>query len=139
MLGMPPIRVFEVATFYFMFNTGAGRQVPSPGVHDDAVLAARLGRGGCRPAARRSGIKGWTDTAADGMFTLTEVECLGACVNAPMPAGESTTSTRTWTLRERSMKLARGAESAADRPKPGLAVDRPRHDPGAPAGGPHRR
>ena len=45
-LAMPPIRVYEVATFYFMFNTQAGRQVPPAGLHDDAVLAARLGRSG---------------------------------------------------------------------------------------------
>ena len=42
-LGMPPIRVYEVATFYFMFNTDAGRQVSSAGLHHHAVLAARLG------------------------------------------------------------------------------------------------
>ena len=31
-----------------------------------------------------TGIKGWGETSEDGMFTMTEVECLGACVNAPI-------------------------------------------------------
>jgi NADH-quinone oxidoreductase subunit E len=41
----------------------------------DAVTEA------CRQA---TGIKGWGETSEDGMFTMTEVECLGACVNAPI-------------------------------------------------------
>ena len=35
----------------------------------------------CRKA---TGIKGWKETSADGLFTMTEVECVGACVNAPV-------------------------------------------------------
>jgi NADH-quinone oxidoreductase subunit E len=35
----------------------------------------------CRAA---TGIQGWGETSADGVFTMTEVECLGACVNAPV-------------------------------------------------------
>jgi len=31
-----------------------------------------------------TGIQGWGETSADGMFTMTEVECVGACVNAPV-------------------------------------------------------
>ena len=82
-LGMPPIRVYEVATFYFMFN-----MKPIGTYHlqvctttpcwlrgSDAVTDA------CRQA---TGIKGWGETSEDGMFTMTEVECLGACVNAPI-------------------------------------------------------
>ncbi len=82
-LGMPAIRVYEVATFYFMFNT-----TPVGTYHlqvctttpcwlrgSDEVTAA------CR---RETGIQGWGETSADGMFTMTEVECLGACVNAPL-------------------------------------------------------
>src|SRR3954454_408719 len=82
-LGMPPIRVYEVTTFYFMFNTA-----PIGKFHlqlctttpcwlrgsDDVVKA-------CREA---TGIKGWKETSTDGMFTMTEVECIGACVNAPV-------------------------------------------------------
>ncbi|MDE2239184.1 MAG: NAD(P)H-dependent oxidoreductase subunit E, partial [Rhodospirillales bacterium] len=41
---------------------------------DDIVSA-------CKKA---TGIKNFGETSADGMFTLKEVECLGACVNAPI-------------------------------------------------------
>jgi NADH-quinone oxidoreductase subunit E len=82
-LGMPPIRVYEVATFYTMFNTApVGRYhlqvcttTPCWLRGSDAVAHA------CRKAA---GIKEWGETSADGAFTLSEVECLGACVNAPV-------------------------------------------------------
>jgi NADH-quinone oxidoreductase subunit E len=81
-LSMPPIRVYEVATFYFMFNMKPiGRHhlqlcgtTPCMLRGSDDVMRA------CRDAA---GI-GVGQTSADGMFTLTEVECLGACVNAPV-------------------------------------------------------
>jgi len=82
-LGMPPIRVYEVATFYFMFN-----MKPIGKYHlqlctttpcwlrgSDDVVAA------CRAA---TGIQGWGETSSDGLFTMTEVECVGACVNAPI-------------------------------------------------------
>jgi NADH-quinone oxidoreductase subunit E len=82
-LGMPPIRVYEVATFYTMFNLQPiGRwhlqvctTTPCWLRGSDAVVAA------CR---RATGIAGWRETSADGLFTLSEVECLGACVNAPI-------------------------------------------------------
>jgi NADH-quinone oxidoreductase subunit E len=82
-LAMAPIRVYEVATFYFMFNTQPiGRYhlqlcttTPCWLRGSDDVVAA------CRKA---TGIKGWKETSADGLFTMTEVECLGACVNAPI-------------------------------------------------------
>jgi NADH-quinone oxidoreductase subunit E len=84
-LGMAPIRVYEVATFYFMFNTKPiGRfhlqvcgTTPCWLRGSDEVLRA------CKDAG---GLKGYGDTSADGLFTLTEMECMGACVNAPMIA-----------------------------------------------------
>ncbi len=42
-LGMPPIRVYEVATFYLMFNTQPVGKYPFAALHDHAVLAARVG------------------------------------------------------------------------------------------------
>jgi len=33
---------------------------------------------------QETGIQGWGETSTDGVFTLSEVECLGACVNAPI-------------------------------------------------------
>jgi len=82
-LGMPPIRVYEVATFYLMFNTKpigtyhlqVCTTTPCWLRGSDEVTAA------CRKA---TGIQGWGETSADGVFTMTEVECLGACVNAPI-------------------------------------------------------
>jgi NADH-quinone oxidoreductase subunit E len=82
-LAMPPIRVYEVATFYFMFNTAPiGRYhlqvcttTPCWLRGSDEVVAA------CRKV---TGIGNWGDTSADGLFTMTEVECVGACVNAPV-------------------------------------------------------
>ncbi len=82
-LGMAPIRVYEVATFYFMFNTKpigtyhlqVCTTTPCWLRGSDDVTAA------CREA---TGIKGWGETSDDGVFTMSEVECLGACVNAPI-------------------------------------------------------
>ncbi len=82
-LSMPPIRVQEVASFYTMFNLRpVGRfhlqvctTTPCWLRGSDQVVAA------CRKV---TGIAGWKETSADGLFTLTEVECLGACVNAPI-------------------------------------------------------
>ncbi len=82
-LDMAPIRVYEVATFYFMFNLKpVGKwhlqvctTTPCWLRGSDEVTAA------CRAA---TGIKGWRETSADGLFTMTEVECVGACVNAPV-------------------------------------------------------
>ncbi len=82
-LGMAPIRVYEVATFYTMFNTSpVGKYhlqlcttTPCWLRGSDDVVAA------CRKV---TGIQGWHETSADGLFTMTEVECLGACVNAPI-------------------------------------------------------
>ena len=82
MLGMARIRVYEVATFYTMFN------LKPVGKHffqictttpcwlrgsDDVVAACK----------KKLGI-GIGETTTDGKFTLREVECLGACVNAPI-------------------------------------------------------
>jgi len=82
-LGMPPIRVYEVASFYFMYNTKPiGRfhlqvctTTPCWLRGSDDVVAA------CKAA---TGIAHFGETSADGLFTMTEVECLGGCVNAPI-------------------------------------------------------
>ena len=81
-LAMPRIRVYEVASFYDMFNTRpVGRTqvrvcttTPCWLCGSDAVLAA------CRDAL---GIEVGQSTA-DGRFFLREFECLGACANAPV-------------------------------------------------------
>ncbi len=81
-LDMPRIRVYEVATFYTMYNTKpVGRHLvqlcrttPCWLCGSEDVLNA------CRDFL---GI-GIGETTEDGLFTLIEVECLGACCNAPM-------------------------------------------------------
>ena len=81
-LAMAPIRVYEVATFYTMFNLRpVGRYLlqactttPCWLRGSDAVVEA------CQ---RKLGI-GIGEITPDRLFTLIEVECLGACVNAPI-------------------------------------------------------
>jgi NADH-quinone oxidoreductase E subunit len=82
MLDMPPIRVYEVATFYTMYKT---RPVGKHHVEICTNLPCWL-RGSDKIVAaceKATGIK-MGETSADGTFTLSEAECLGACVNAPM-------------------------------------------------------
>ncbi len=82
LLGMAPIRVYEVGSFYTMFNLRpVGRYLlqactttPCWLRGSDAVV---------RACERKLGI-GMGETTTDGLFTLVEVECLGACVNAPI-------------------------------------------------------
>ena len=82
LLGVAPIRVYEVATFYTMFNLRpVGRYLlqvctttPCWLRGSDAVVAACEKKLGI-------GIGGKTE---DGLFSMIEVECLGACVNAPV-------------------------------------------------------
>jgi NADH-quinone oxidoreductase E subunit len=81
-LDMAPIRVYEVATFYSMYNLKpVGKHhvqvcttTPCWLRGSDEVLDACKKRLGIEPG----------ETTADGNFTLDEVECLAACVNAPM-------------------------------------------------------
>lgn len=82
MLGMAPIRVLEVASFYTMYNLApVGKHfiqvcttTPCWLAGSDKVVSACKKHLGLNPG----------ETSADGQFTVIEVECLGACVNAPM-------------------------------------------------------
>ncbi|CAA7611787.1 NADH-quinone oxidoreductase subunit E [Magnetospirillum sp. LM-5] len=82
MLEMAPIRVQEVVTFYTMYNQ---RPVGKFHVQVCTNICCLL-RGSDGVGATAQEVLGvqWGETTADGMFTLSEVECLGACVNAPM-------------------------------------------------------
>ena len=81
-LGMPPIAVFEVASFYNMYN------LRPPG-RCKLTICTNLpcALSGANQAAEhlkhRLGI-GFGETTADGEFTLREGECLGACGDAPV-------------------------------------------------------
>jgi NADH-quinone oxidoreductase E subunit len=82
MLGMPPIRVYEVASFYTMYNL---KPVGKHHVQVCTNLPCWLrGSDQVVGACKKTLGIGLGETTADGQFTLSEVECLGACVNAPM-------------------------------------------------------
>ncbi len=82
MLDMPPIRVYEVATFYTMYNL---KPVGKHHVQVCTNLPCWLrGSDAIADACKRKLGIDFGMTTEDGMFTLSEVECLGACVNAPM-------------------------------------------------------
>lgn len=82
MLGMAPIRVYEVATFYTMYNTAPiGKHHVQVCTNISCLLTGADNIvGACK---KTLGID-IGETTPDGQFTLSEVECLGACVNAPM-------------------------------------------------------
>jgi NADH-quinone oxidoreductase subunit E len=81
-LGMPPVAVYEVASFYTMYNlkpTGAYKITICtnlPCALQDAVESAEY-------LKRKLGI-GFGETTADGKMTLVEGECFGACGDAPV-------------------------------------------------------
>ncbi|KAK3985041.1 NADH-ubiquinone oxidoreductase 24 kDa subunit, mitochondrial [Cladorrhinum sp. PSN332] len=83
-LEMPPQRVYEVASFYTMYN-----RTPVGKFHVQACTTTPCQLGGCGSDVIVKAIKehlgiSQGETTKDGLFTFIEVECLGACVNAPM-------------------------------------------------------
>ena len=81
-LDMASIRVYEVASFYTMFNL----QPVGKHLLEICTTTPCWLRGSdevVKACEKRLGI-GLGETTADGQFTIREVECLGACVNAPM-------------------------------------------------------
>lgn len=82
LLEMPPMRVYEVATFYTMYNRNPmGKYhlqvcttTPCQLCGSDSIMEA---------VQSHLNIKAG-ETTKDGLFTLSEVECLGACINGPM-------------------------------------------------------
>jgi NADH-quinone oxidoreductase subunit E len=80
-IGMPYIRAYEVASFYTMYNL---KPVGRFHVQVCGTTPCMLrGSDDVMQACKDKGLKKGA-TTADGLFTLTEVECLGACANAPM-------------------------------------------------------
>eukprot|EP00806_Schmidingerella_arcuata_P001504 Macronucleus_2357.p1 GENE.Macronucleus_2357~~Macronucleus_2357.p1 ORF type:complete len:246 (+),score=91.13 Macronucleus_2357:1-738(+) len=81
-LEMTPMQVYEVAAFYTMFNrTRVGKYHLQ--VCGTTPCMLRGARDIIQAVKDFNGI-GMNETSEDGLFTLQEVECLGACVNAPM-------------------------------------------------------
>jgi len=84
MLEMPKMRVYEVATFYTMYNRD-----PMGKFHVQICTTTPCMLGGMGSDCIMDAIKENLgievgETTKDNLFTLSEVECLGACVNAPM-------------------------------------------------------
>ncbi len=81
-LGMAPIRVYEVATFYTMYN------LKPVGKHHIQLCRTTpcwlRGSDALREVCEKKLGIGLKEVTPDGKFSLVEVECLGACVNAPM-------------------------------------------------------
>ena len=129
LLEMAPIRVYEVASFYTMFNLRpVGRHhlqvcttTPCWLRGSDAVLKACREAAGCEVGG----------VSADGMFSIVEVECLGACVNAPMLQVSNAEFYED--LDEASTRALIEALRRGDRPKAGTQVAR---QTSAPIGGP---
>jgi NADH-quinone oxidoreductase subunit E len=126
-LSMPYIRVYEVATFYTMFNLApVGRYhlqvcgtTPCMLRGSDDVFRA------CYDKGLKKG-----STTSDGLFTLSEVECLGACANAPMV---QINDDNYEDLSYESTAALLDALARGETPKPGPQVDR---QFGCPMGGP---
>lgn len=128
MLGMPPIRVYEVATFYTMYvlrplgknHVQVCTNLPCWLRGSDEVVRACKEVLGIDPG----------ETTSDGLFTVAEVECAGACVNAPMlQIGDDTYED----LDFESTKKLLEALQRGEKPKPGSQTGR---QCSCPAGGP---
>jgi NADH-quinone oxidoreductase subunit E len=81
-LGMPPIAVHEVTTFYNMYNQQpVGKYKLN--VCTNLPCQLRDGAKALRHLEKRLGVK-MGETTADGLFTLQQSECLGACADSPV-------------------------------------------------------
>ena len=82
-LGMPPVWVYEVATFYNMYDL-------KPPAKYKVVVCTNLpcALSGAEHASehlmRKCGVSGFNETSADGRFLVKEGECMGACADAPV-------------------------------------------------------
>lgn len=82
MLNMAPVKVYEVASFYTMYNLApVGKYLLQLCSTTPCWLC---GADDILKACKDKLDIGVGETSKDGMFTIMDVECLGACVNAPM-------------------------------------------------------
>jgi NADH-quinone oxidoreductase subunit E len=81
-LGMPPVAVYEVATFYNMYDLApAGRHKVTVCTNRPCALSG--GVDAAEHLKKCLGV-GFNETTADGRVTLKEGECMGACGDAPV-------------------------------------------------------
>jgi len=128
-LNMPYIRAYEVATFYTMFQL---KPVGEVHVQVCGTTPCWLrGAEGLKDVCRRKmGVDKGEGPSTDGKFSWEEVECLGACVNAPMiQIGDDTYED----LTPESLEALLDALGSGQEVKVGPQVDR---QTSAPEGGP---
>jgi len=127
MLEMPRIRALEVATFYFMFQlapTGANAHIQVCGTTSCMICGAEDIAAVCEKLIGPA-----HTVSADGKLSWEEVECLGACANAPMAQIDS------WVkggfhadyyedLTTQGMEKLIEAFRAGDYPRPGSEIGR---------------
>ncbi len=123
-LDMPFIKVYEVATFYTMYNL---KKVGKFHVQVCTNLPCWLrGSDQVVDACKNQLNISFGETSEDAMFTLTEVECLGACVNAPMM---QVNDDYYEDLNEVSTKSILSELASGNSPKPGSQIDRKSCEP----------
>jgi NADH-quinone oxidoreductase subunit E len=127
MLGMAKIRVLEVATFYTMFNLSP---VGIFHVQYCGTTPCLLRGAAALKKVLHAKIGEENEVTADGKFSWVEVECLGACVNAPMV---QINADYYEDLTPDSFTQILNDLSAGKSPKPGPQIDRQNS---APIGGP---
>jgi NADH-quinone oxidoreductase subunit E len=127
MLGMARIRVLEVATFYTMFNLAP---VGKFHVQFCGTTPCLLRGGEALKKVLHDKIGEENEVTADGKFSWIEVECLGACVNAPMV---QINADYYEDLTPESLAKILNDMSVGGTPKPGPQIDRQNS---APVGGP---
>lgn len=128
MLDMPVIRVLEVVTFYTMFHlepVGGTAVVQVCGTPPCALRGS-----GALMAMLEARIGPRHHCSADGRFSWEEVECMGACANAPMAAINDYYYED---LTPQALETILDAFAAGERPPPGSAIGR---QGCAPQGGP---
>jgi NADH-quinone oxidoreductase subunit E len=126
-LGMAHIRALEVATFYTMFNL---EPVGKFHVQLCGTTPCRLRGADDLEKICKKKIGDQGEVTKDGKFSWVEVECLGACVNAPMA---QINADYYEDLNKESFNALLDAMAAGKRPKPGPQVKR---QFSAPVGGP---
>jgi NADH-quinone oxidoreductase subunit E len=119
LLGMPVIRVLEIATFYTMFMLEPVGEVALVQVCGTTPCQTRGSEGLLAVCQRKFGPS--NHRSADGKFYWQEVECMGACANAPMAAINDYYYED---LTPESFEKLLDDFAAGKKPKPGSAIGR---------------
>jgi NADH-quinone oxidoreductase subunit E len=111
-LDMPPVAVYEAASFYTMYNlkpTGRFKLT----ICTNLPCALSGATAAAEHLKRKLGV-GFNETTADGRFTLKEGECLGACGDAPVVLVNNKRMC-SWMSAEKLDELVSDLSAAADR------------------------